>query len=315
MRKLTVKNFSVIKEAELDFGRITVLIGQQSSGKSLLCKLAYFFEKELIDSAIDSIVNGNTWEDFLQAALRGFRSWFSTNGWLRTNSSASLFSHRYEVAISGEGGPLNPTTAIRFCSDFENEYRSLRESLSNASVVGSADRNDQRARAWLSFRRVLAEPFLDDVLYIPAGRAFFTDTAKGIAALQNPEIDPLVRHFAGTIVWDSRWKVGLSSLGTGVTQAIEGEMNYIAGGVVVVNEGIPHFLTPDGRSLSLGQLSSGTSEILPLFNVLNRLSFLQDNRESYALAKHSPPLPDSYPRSRPSVYRRTRGAHLSEYAI
>ena len=43
MRKLTVKNFSVIKDAELEFGKITVLIGPQSSGKSLLCKLAYLF--------------------------------------------------------------------------------------------------------------------------------------------------------------------------------------------------------------------------------------------------------------------------------
>jgi len=34
VRKLTVKNFSVIKEAELEFGKITVLIGPQSSGKA-----------------------------------------------------------------------------------------------------------------------------------------------------------------------------------------------------------------------------------------------------------------------------------------
>jgi predicted ATP-dependent endonuclease of OLD family len=35
VRTLTVKNFSVIKEAKLEFGKITVLIGPQSSGKSL----------------------------------------------------------------------------------------------------------------------------------------------------------------------------------------------------------------------------------------------------------------------------------------
>ena len=54
MRKLTVKNFSVIKDAEstpLEFGKITVLIGPQSSGKSLLCKLAYFFGLEMISQA------------------------------------------------------------------------------------------------------------------------------------------------------------------------------------------------------------------------------------------------------------------------
>jgi len=48
VRTLTVKNFSVIKEAKLEFGKITVLIGPQSSGKSLLCKLAYFLSKQAI---------------------------------------------------------------------------------------------------------------------------------------------------------------------------------------------------------------------------------------------------------------------------
>jgi predicted ATP-dependent endonuclease of OLD family len=54
LRTLTVENFSVIKHAKLEFGKITVLIGPQSSGKSLLCKLAFFFEQhvsELVSSS------------------------------------------------------------------------------------------------------------------------------------------------------------------------------------------------------------------------------------------------------------------------
>jgi predicted ATPase len=43
VRTLEVENFSVIKKARLEFGRITVIIGPQASGKSLLCKLAYVF--------------------------------------------------------------------------------------------------------------------------------------------------------------------------------------------------------------------------------------------------------------------------------
>jgi predicted ATPase len=55
MRKLTVKNFSVIKDAELEFGKITVLIGPQSSGKSLLCKLAYFFG-QIVPEAVNGLL-------------------------------------------------------------------------------------------------------------------------------------------------------------------------------------------------------------------------------------------------------------------
>jgi hypothetical protein len=101
MRKLTVKNFSVIKEAELEFGKITVLIGPPSSGKSLLCKLTYFLEAQVIVIAVESLLNGNPWTDFVRAAARDFNTWFSTDGWLRRNSKATFSSQKYTVEICG----------------------------------------------------------------------------------------------------------------------------------------------------------------------------------------------------------------------
>ena len=56
VRTLEVENFSVIKKARLEFGRITVLIGPQASGKSLLCKLAYFLGGEVIEVAVESLM-------------------------------------------------------------------------------------------------------------------------------------------------------------------------------------------------------------------------------------------------------------------
>lgn len=42
MRRLCIKNFGPIKEAKLDFGRVNVIIGQQSSGKSCVLKTACY---------------------------------------------------------------------------------------------------------------------------------------------------------------------------------------------------------------------------------------------------------------------------------
>ena len=81
MRKLTVKNFSVIKEAELEFGKITVLIGPQSSGKSLLCKLAYFLGSEVIDIAINHVTNQFSFPAFETAVKKEFAKWFPRGGW------------------------------------------------------------------------------------------------------------------------------------------------------------------------------------------------------------------------------------------
>ena len=81
MRKLTVKNFSVIKEAELEFGKITVLIGPQASGKSLLCKLAYFLSKEVLDIAVGRAINNFDFSTFEEEVMKRFREWFPHGGW------------------------------------------------------------------------------------------------------------------------------------------------------------------------------------------------------------------------------------------
>ncbi len=44
MQEIIIKNFGPIKEANIKIGRVTVLIGEQASGKSTIAKLIYFFK-------------------------------------------------------------------------------------------------------------------------------------------------------------------------------------------------------------------------------------------------------------------------------
>src|ERR1035438_3520526 len=99
MRKLTVKNFSVIKDAELEFGKITVLIGPQSSGKSLLCKLAYFLGREVINIAIERVVNRFEYgfSDFEVALQKEFAKWFPRGGWGSDKWSIIFSAEDYDV--------------------------------------------------------------------------------------------------------------------------------------------------------------------------------------------------------------------------
>ena len=81
MRTLTVKNFSVINEAKLEFGKITVLIGPQSSGKSLLCKLAFFFEQvvpELVWRAVNAQVR---YDELCRTIQADFVEKFPKDSW------------------------------------------------------------------------------------------------------------------------------------------------------------------------------------------------------------------------------------------
>ncbi|MEM7657450.1 MAG: AAA family ATPase, partial [Bacteroidota bacterium] len=44
MQKIIVRNFGPIREAEVEIKPLTVLIGEQASGKSTIAKLVYFFK-------------------------------------------------------------------------------------------------------------------------------------------------------------------------------------------------------------------------------------------------------------------------------
>src|SRR5580658_9471564 len=100
MRKLTVKNFSVIKDAELEFGKITVLIGPQASGKSLLCKLAYFLGREVPDMGIERVTNRYLYPEFVDSIQKEFSSWFPPMGWGSDDWSISFTTKDYSITVS-----------------------------------------------------------------------------------------------------------------------------------------------------------------------------------------------------------------------
>jgi hypothetical protein len=127
--------------------------------------------------------------------------------------------------------------------------------------------------------------------------------------LQNPDIDPITRRFAGLIAWDSRWKAGNLTTGRGVIQDIEKEINRIAGGTVNIKDGKPFFLSDDERNLPLSVQSSGTLELLPMFNVVNQLAGFQEHIYARADAARISPLADISEHN-PLVYLEEPEAHI-----
>jgi hypothetical protein len=149
-----------------------------------------------------------------------------------------------------------------------------------------------RQELWVKLSLVLNKTRTQANIFIPSGRAFFTDLGKSVSALQNPDMDQITRRFAGQIAWDTRWKVGLLTTGRDAVPGIEREMARIVGGVVIVSDGKPHFLSSDGRRLPLSLQSSGTQELLPMFSVLNYLAYHQEHFYARAAATKVSPLAD-----------------------
>jgi hypothetical protein len=295
MRKLTVKNFSVIKEAELEFGKITVLIGPQASGKSLLCKLAYFLSKEILLQAVQSIAEKNPIADFKTTVVATFLSRFPEFGGPNYDFSVEFSTNQFRAKLAGEFAPKgteSPFDFPRVSVSFSSEFEALYDGWLNSDPQGELaliSRQDWQDAVWTTLNLLASPSSVYEALYIPAGRAFFTDAAKGYSALQNTEIDPLVRQFASELAWGTRWRVGLLTAEDDVLDEIRKMMFEIAKGQVVVTANLPSFHTADDRYIPLGLLSSGTQELLPLFNVVDRMASFQEHREVARNAKRIPP--------------------------
>lgn len=75
MTKLIVSQFSCIDHAELELGNLTILIGPQASGKSVICKLVYFFYN-VINTDFFVYDEERNWKSFSAKIVDDFKQWF-----------------------------------------------------------------------------------------------------------------------------------------------------------------------------------------------------------------------------------------------
>lgn len=275
MPKLIVKDFSCISFAELELSRMTVVIGPQGSGKSVLTKLQYFFQyviSESYDSG-DTIVSSVALREFIN---HHFRKWFPESAW----GNGRFF-------ISYQVGPISislhrdrpykvqrTTFQIELSKAFDSvltelqaAYRDLITS-EEAHGVHISRRVDfrltyQLARQYNAFMRsVLKEDFIDEQMFIPAGRSFFTSIGKAIAVFEHSNsLDPLTLMFGR--MWghikDSRYEI------IGDPDVNRERMHSIFGGTIQVEKDQEFIVTDDGRKVPFSSLSSGQQELLPLW--------------------------------------------------
>ena len=80
MQKLTVADFSCIDHAELELGKLTLLIGPQASGKSVLSKLVYFFN-DVWSQQFWLMLQGNNFDAYTSYIRQNFLEIFPVDAW------------------------------------------------------------------------------------------------------------------------------------------------------------------------------------------------------------------------------------------
>ncbi len=276
-RRLTVRGFSVIKDATFEFRRINAIIGPQASGKSLLCKLAYF-SLDAISSAVDSASEEMPLDTFKQELKDSFSHWFPVNAWGDEKFEIDYEDGPYCMSIvrTSRSGKLGDKIRLRlnpaFCSAYESALQDIRELRERSRSKGS---KEVELRPWeareLSSKRmggVLGEGRSFYQLYIPAGRALFTTYGKAIKAFQSRSLDPVTSRFGEMAEWLFSDRIYVVEAIKPTLRAFDVIQDRVLKGRLQHKKDITQFETDDGRTLSLAHLSSGTQEALPLLRAL-----------------------------------------------
>jgi hypothetical protein len=172
-------------------------------------------------------------------------------------------------------------------------------------VSGADSRRFLYEQVGAQIRLLINGDYVDDSVYIPAGRAFFLNQSMGLNALANPHIDPIVRDFSLEVRLGEPWNPNPIS-GEKVLKVLDEirrEMTRIAGGYAEgFGSSIGFRRFSDGKTIPLPFLSSGTQELIPLFNVLGQIAVRQRDRIIFPRKDNLPGMPSEIVVSKGRIY-------------
>lgn len=201
MERLKIDNFLIIKAADIEIGKITVFIGPQASGKSIIAKLIYFFKDFISSTYLKSIENFETKKQLEKRGLSDFQQYFPKYTWGKQEFEIVYTIDEIKINISQK---TNKQGKVSLKLDYSSELvklhrkvkfiykkRLLNENKSNYGFNGPFIDVDN------CIRGKEIEKAFQEVIFIPANRSFFANLQKNIFSFlaKDMEIDPFMKYF------------------------------------------------------------------------------------------------------------------------
>ncbi|HIE5512655.1 TPA: AAA family ATPase [Stenotrophomonas maltophilia] len=291
MLRLTVENFSCIREAELEINPFTILIGPQASGKSVLSKLVYFFIDQ-VNEQYKSLLEGLSFDDFTSNLKTSFAEWFPTAAWGegKFKIGFEMGLYRIKLARTSYDDAVKDGIRITTSTVVKEHYRKSAELLRSLRSKAPNKRGLPEYASELDIQWKLREAS-DDLLrkdvgrdavtaltFIPAGRSFFTTLGRAFVAFdQNKSLDPATLNF-GRLYANISTHVRFLRQQSRRMNQFETDLASMLGGQLVYQGSEARFKCDDGRTMPLAALSSGQQELLPLVSTLTVLSHQDEDR-------------------------------------
>ncbi len=288
---LYIENFLVIKKAELQLNKITLLIGPQASGKSLIAKLCYFF-KSIPYHVSRAVTLQKKEQNMKSMILKDFYEIFPDYAWQEEEFLIYYQSTDYQVELKKSKAEKHAQLSLQYDSEknydeIKNEFsENLKEAIPSDMIHEGYDVKDipimlDRIMQISGYQHTYSNNF-----FIPAARSFFANLQNSIFNFMahDIDIDPFVKKFGSFYeVCKQKHKQNeypdqnMKTLMNLMSDVIQGHYQNIDD---------QDWIIQNNRKVNLAQASSGQQEALPLLLTLatyivghsqkNKLFFIEE---------------------------------------
>jgi predicted ATPase len=284
---LKISNFSCIDDAHVILGNLTVLIGPQASGKSIISKLFYFCF-DIIDKPFYINEEEFSIKKFNANIVERFKQWFPPQTWGKRRFCIEFTAGKFSLTIQRtvSANKAGKNVRITFSDYFDEQYKLL-ETTFNEKLGKATDPEtfSQKNMEYLwrldntAKRRMIKDlnsSFIASQTFVPAGRSFFTSIGKAVAVFESGNIfDPVTLTFGRlfSALRDGARPIYYPNFPEHKTTVSHryNIQNRLFGGDIHLDRGKEYIESRDGRKIPFSLLSSGQQELLPLWLVLDHI--------------------------------------------
>lgn len=296
MAKMHIETLGPIKNLNIDIGQFNLLIGEQATGKSTICKAVYFFREmknDFIDFYYNNVIDGIAEKDSQKELCRRmeytFRQIFKSS--LSTSSKYEL-EYFYQEGISIKISSKQTTVYgikhfdVQYSSKMSTEMKNIEE-LTRKYHMSLKEQDEfsdfvkkERMRIYKKIVDKITNLLGDDMstYYIPAGRSVLSLISQQKTRLNYDTMDLINRKFLQYIeeiqpffcegIREVHRQIGNGIYNFNVPMMIEQIIGNLQG-EYVYSDGSEYLkLTENQEKIPVSAVSSGQQEELWLLNEL-----------------------------------------------
>lgn len=281
VEKIKIENFGGLKDVDLEFKSINILIGPQASGKSVAIKLLYFF-KNFISELFSSIDKGENKRQLDKRQIEKFLLYFPKESWPRGSFNIEYCINNSTVYIKRKGNdPMHfgySNDLVKIINKGRFYYREEQKKMeiehkTNPYKINRIARNKLND----CISRNISEIAIYNQFFIPAGRSFFANIQSGIFSFlsDNRFLDPFLIAFGSFYENFKRIYLDEDFIRRKKKDDFDELISQIMKGSYTREKDKDYLIHKDLRKVNLSNSSSGQQETLPLVVVLKTLTNLR----------------------------------------